>query len=345
MSQIKQTSMREIGSEFWQKYEAFYPEKANNEVYLLSGRTAIHYIISDILKKKELHKIMIPSYCCESMILPFIQSGVEVSFFKVDRDAIVYPYDNDADAVLLVDFFGYINQQNSEVAFHEKHRGKIVIYDSTHKIDGNLLVQKNADYSFCSYRKWFYCNYAKATKHTGDFLNNTNLKSHDQYIKLRDESANQKEMYLSGTFLDKQVFLNGFTAAEQLLDEQYVGYKGQPVAFDLENIISKRQENAAYLISEINKMPNIGLWRDKVLANDTPMFVPIFVDHSVRDKLRKALIDESIYCPVHWPKTIFHSDFSPLYDTELSLICDQRYDIYDMKRIVSVIKSFINSQG
>jgi hypothetical protein len=59
-------------------------------------------------------------------------------------------------------------------------------------------------------------------------------------------------------------------------------------------------------------------------------FVPILLPN--RNEIRAHLTKNEIYCPVHWPKP--EGCESNIYDHELSLICDQRYGIKDMKRIV-----------
>ncbi len=333
--------MREIGSEFWMQYEPVSVDGGENEICLLSGRTALRFIIDDICSARSVRKVLMPSYCCESMIEPFVKAGIEVQFYQVDRDNIDYPYDNDADVVFLIDFFGYAIEQNIKIARCEKQVGKVVIYDATHKLDGNPKIESYADYSFCSYRKWFYCNYAKCVKYSGVF-DNKNLMHNERYTKLRDEAAALKEKYMSGSTVNKDSFLSGFNAAEQMLDEDYTGYIGRPVDFDLSEIVSQRRKNALYLIKELKKIPQVELWRDSIKANDTPMFVPILVDPSIRYDLRRKLIDAKIYCPIHWPKTAYHGSCNKLYDMELSLVCDQRYDISDMERIINVIKDFFN---
>ena len=70
---------------------------------------------------------------------------------------------------------------------------------------------------------------------------------------------------------------------------------------------------------------------------DCPLFVPVLLEH--RDQIRQVMIDNKIYCPVHWPKP--DGCNSNLYDMELSLICDQRYGEEDMMRIVKVLKGFL----
>ena len=331
----------EIGSEFWEKASYVHPEKADNEVYLLSGRTALKFIIDDICNTRKFRKVLIPSYCCESMMEPFIASGIDTQFYKVHVDSVDYPYENDADAVLLLDFFGYVNPENEKIACCEKQAGKIVIYDATHKLDGNPAVEVYADYSFCSYRKWFYCNYAKAVKHSGAF-GCSQLRANTHYIEFRDRAAEKKEKYITGLTAEKEEFLTLFSLAEQMLDEDYAGYSGESVIFDINKIASKRRENALYLIEELKKIPEIKLWRDTVQVDDVPMFVPILVDTLIRNDLRNTLIKENIYCPIHWPVSSYHVEYGELYDMELSLVCDQRYDIKDMRRIVRIIKSYFN---
>ena len=79
---------------------------------------------------------------------------------------------------------------------------------------------------------------------------------------------------------------------------------------------------------------------------DCPMFVPIFVPDGKRDELRRYLIRNEIYCPVHWPVSEYHvldEKTKEIYDNELSLVCDQRYNEKDMKRMIDTIRVFWKS--
>ena len=127
-----------------------------------------------------------------------------------------------------------------------------------------------------------------------------------------------------------------------LLDEDYIGYVGDPVEFDLREIAVARRENAAYLINELKKIPEIQVWRDSLGESAIPLFVPIIVDPDVRGDLRRTLTEANIYCPIHWPVSPLHNEIGGLYDTELSLVCDQRYDIADMERMIGIIKRYFN---
>ena len=334
--------MIEIGSEFWYQSLSSDLQKFENEEYLLSGRTALKFIIDDICRKRPFQKVLLPSYCCESMIEPFIRTGVKVEFYQVYQNFVDYPYDNDADAVLLIDFFGYVNPQNAEIASCERQKGKVIIYDATHKIDGNRALADCIDYSFCSYRKWFYCNFSKAVKYCGVFHKNGGFKRNEAYVKIRDTAASEKEKYIAGLIEEKEHFLSGFSCAEQLLDDDYDGYAGDPVLFDIEHMISKRRANAECLIEKLKKIPEVQVWRERLQQEDTPLFVPILVNKDIRYDLRKHLSNHSIYCPIHWPLSQYHNKSDDLYDSELSLICDQRYDLSDMEQIVSTIKKYFD---
>ena len=73
----------EIGSEFhkipFEEGEGFeYPIPGQ---LVFSGRTAIETVLKELPKAK---KALLPSYCCESMIQPFLNAGIEIEFYPVN---------------------------------------------------------------------------------------------------------------------------------------------------------------------------------------------------------------------------------------------------------------------
>lgn len=64
-----------------------------------------------------------------------------------------------------------------------------------------------------------------------------------------------------------------------------------------------------------------------------------------RDEIRKAFFHNNIFCPIHWPADwqINYSDVrtNPLYEMELSLICDQRYGEEEMTMQLEILKGEI----
>ncbi len=339
--------MREIGSEFG--YEPNIVNKCGdasaNRLYLLSGRTALDCICMD----SHIESLMLPSYCCDSMIEPFIRNDVSVSFYSVGADYVCYDFTNDCDAVLLLDYFGYVMPEMIEIAKHEHNRGKVVIYDGTHLLRGNPFISAFVDYTICSFRKWTYCNFAVLEKPHASFAVVLEGKENTEYLKLRDAAAKQKADYICGATPEKSAYLDVFSEAEEVLERDYVGYMGRPVRIDADSIIRQRRINASVLINRLSDMPRVQLFRPYIGDEDTPMFVPILLDSvETRTQLRKHLIENDIYCPGHWPLSDLHiidEADKDIYGRELSLICDQRYNTVDMQREIEVIKRFFEERA
>ena len=302
----------EIGSEFW---DIPVCDKKNNlfshdTKWFLSGRHALEYIIID----SEIKSVSMPRWCCDSMAHPFKKHNVYVNYYESEPDY-------SCDAILIMDYFGFTKKD-----YHIKsHYKGIVIRDLTHSLLSKTY--RDADYYFGSLRKWagFYTGgYA-----WGNWKNNISIPSfNDRYVKLREEAMRLKKAFIENGIGDKD-YLNVYKEANDMLNELDVG-AGYPddikkaFCFDVEFVKNRRRNNARVLIKELQ----LNL---KLKDTDVPLFVPIFIKK--RNELRKFLIDNNIYCPVHWPN----------YDvngTELSLVCDQRYDEKDMIRITNLIKKF-----
>lgn len=330
--------MKEIGGEFWLEEAKNKCKMQDNCAYLLSGRTALDFIIKDIKAQRRLASVLLPSYCCESMIEPFERNHVKVQFYSVSENGIDFCFSGTHDAVLLLDFFGYELPENKKIAQIVREAGSIIIYDSTHKLNGTSIP---ANYTFCSYRKWLYCNFATVKKADGDFNIPVPTRVNWAYCEKRNRAAMLKADYIAGVKANKQEFLRLFSISEDILDSDYVDYAGVQMYIDIETISAARRRNAHFLIDNLKDVPGIELWRPVIRPDDTPLFVPILVKNGRRDELKQHLINHSIYCPVHWPLSSRHDSGNRyLYDEELSLICDQRYSTEDMNREIAAIKQF-----
>lgn len=337
--------MKEIGSEFW--FDDNFSNASENcsagDFFMLSGRTAIDFIIKDIKSERSVKKVMMPSYCCDSMIEPFINNEIEVSFYSVGADSVKYDFNNDGEIVFVMDYFGFSMPKMKEIAKREAENGKIIIYDSTHFLKTDEEWKKIAIYIFTSYRKWYFANFASVEKLIGEFTEKAPQKTNEKYIELRNKAAKLKTDFINGKDICKDSFLNLFSLAEENLDEDYKNYFGVPRWQNFDEILKVRKENAEVLIDEIKNIDGISLWKSEIETHDFPMFVPIFLEEKSRNDLRNFLISNGIFCPVHWPLTDFHkikeSD-KKIYSSELSLICDQRYTKQDIRRQAGLIKKF-----
>ena len=339
--------LKEIGSEFWNDGPV-----RRDRVYLLSGRTALEYIIRDILKYHDVKSVLLPSYCCHTMIEPFSRHGILVRFYDVYYDeinglSIEIPRAKENEIFYNMTYFGFHKLVGA--CSNKIYKDfMVVIEDRTH----SWLSKESdflADYSYVSYRKWTgFDAIAIANKRNGTFSEYPEAIN-TEYSNLRKKAFVIKRNYMDFGIGEKQEFLDLFEEAEELLEKDYRGYKPSVdtmaafLQLDTTSIARKRQQNARVLIDGLKDISEIELMFQTVQEDEVPLFVPVLLREN-RAELRKQLIDNAIYCPIHWPKSEFHKGISQraenLYSQELSLVCDQRYGFDDMNRIVECIRKY-----
>ena len=329
-------SVREIGSEFWDVPTA----KIKNSVFgadlswYLSGRSALSAIIEDIARAKKIRRVLLPSWCCESMIAPFVDVGADIMFYGVllsdCKIAIDYPQNTEADVVVVMDYFGY-----SIDAFIPNY-DSVIIRDITHSVFSREY--NDADYYFGSLRKWagFYTG-GFARKQNGNLPKAT--VADERYISLRKRAMSMKKEYIECRS-DVKDYLDVFSQAESLLDKTHYVFAAdaddvkRAEYFDVDYIKRKRRDNAQALLSRLGELSLFAL-----NDGDCPLFVPIALSN--RDEVRAELISHSVYCPCHWGLSELHAlsrAEKRIYECELSLVCDHRYGINDMNRICDIVE-------
>ena len=333
---------QEIGSEFW--FEEKLPQAVSEKdgVYVLSGRTAIDLILQDILKMRKVRNVYMPAWCCDSMLAPFLAHGIRVDFYDVRFDGQLKchtDYTDCTDVFYVTNYFGYENTLSVETTNRFKEQGAIILYDRTHSflMENDPYIEL-ADYSFASIRKWMGVMGGAVVEGV-----KSKVSKPYSYLAPKEKAMRMKQAYMSGDdSVDKQEFLQLYGEFGHHLAEDYCDYGMDDLSYaiyktaDLSTMKARRRENAKYLHEHLNIH-----FLSPFTPNACPLFVPVFFDtKEERDHVRKKLIEAEIYCPVHWPKpALIPADFEVniIYDTELSLICDQRYSLTDMQRIVDVI--------
>lgn len=332
--------MREIGSEFWNIPIA---KNKTNLIFsscqwFLSGRSAFRSIIQDIkIKLNKNIRVAIPDYLCESLIEPLIIEKCDFEFYNISiqQDMVICDTSSisSVDAILKLEYFGYnLNY------IYTKNLDCLIIRDLTHFIFSNQ--KKDADYYFGSLRKW-----AGFVSGGFAFTNDSNYKlpfvdvDVNEFFELRTQAMEKKNKYIKH-LLNEKCYLDDFQKVEEILENCDIGNCfdkdiDNALHLDIRKIVNKRRINASILINKLNSICLI----KNINKNDCPLCVPIIVEN--RDELRIYLKNNNIYLPIHWPKSNLVSSNSILYDKELSLVCDQRYNIFDMYKIVRFIKKFL----
>ncbi len=331
--------MREIGSEFWLEREPVGLSNDRNGCYVLSGRTAIDLIIQDIVRSKPVHIAYLPAWCCDSMVNPFLKRGIEVELYDMSFDGKLHYHIDTAkqtDIFYVSNYFGYETTLDSEIVHQFKENGATIIYDKTHSF---LMDDIKVDYSFASVRKWMGVIGGAVVNGVKD----CRLIPYP-HLECKEQAMRMKKTFIEGNkTIDKQAFLNLYGEFGHHLVEDYQNYEMDDLSYalykteDLSAMRHKRRENSKYLHDHL-QLTTLSNLTDK----SVPLFVPVFFESTEqRNAVRKKLIDTQIYCPIHWSKNKLITPemrVNQIFDTELSLICDQRYTITDMQRIIETIQ-------
>lgn len=347
-------NFKEIGSEFWLEC----PNEDKGSVYVLSGRTAIDLILQDMAASEcHMNAVYMPAWCCDSMLQPFKDRSVNICFYDVSYEnghlSYHIDFEQQADIFFVTNYFGFKNTISEEVIQNFKERGCVVIYDRTHSLfqEDDKYVDL-ADYSFASIRKWMGvpCG-AYVSKKNRPLL----IPPLNDYLYLSEkvDAMKLKAGYIHGdTSIPKQVFLNYYNTFSLHLAESYQDFKMDDLSLYLwlrenkANLKMRRKENAAFLLTHLKDIPQVQTMCQE-LGSDCCLFVPIFFEtEEERERVRSYLISKSIYCPIHWPKpNIIKNSMrvNGIYNHELSLICDQRYDVDDMSRILDTMKEVLDN--
>lgn len=334
----------EIGSEFWgvptcDKENSLFPSDVR---WLISGTSALECILMDIQSTRKPDSVALPSWCCSCMIEPFVRLGLDIHFYTVcigDGGGVVCDYSSvsPCDITLAITYFGY--RQQTAIG----RPSGVVIRDLTHALFSTPPT--DADYCFGSLRKWAGFWTGGYAWKQGVWERGVEIPALDpSYLNLRKRAMEEKCQYLRGEREDKH-YLNLFEMAEEYLDQTHI-MSGCQRDIDLARQLDdmwmkqKRRENAAVLLERLHEYALFS----KLAEDDCPMFVPLVLDTERRNGLRRYLIGQHIYCPIHWGLTELHQLTDAqryLYDHVISIVCDQRYNTEDMERIVFHIRKYL----
>ena len=345
--------MKEIGSEFWKPLKKHIKD---NETMYLCGRTALDVIVKDAVRTYGISSALLPSYCCYTMIEPFLQNGIDIRFYDVfvDEEGILtaeVPEPQNNEVLYIMRYFG-----DTDMEYKGAGRSLTGWLTSVEDLTHSCFMEgysTNADYWFTSYRKWFAVEGIAVAGKRGRRLPEAFKNRNEAYYDLRRKAFSLKNKFMNGDPIEKSEFLGAFGKAESLLSRDYrdygTGYEESYILFrfldEIKDTKQRRRDNARILIEGLTDISGIKAFTDFKDDRKCPLFVSIVVKDGRRDALRRYLISKDIYCPVHWPLSEPHTSISDrakeLYAEELSLVCDQRYGAEDMERIVQEIRKFM----
>lgn len=327
----------------------------------LSGRTALRIVIEDALDSRLRHPgrlptAYLPSYCCDSMIEPFVAAGFEVKFYKVGLDAegrLSYEIDlsEQCDLFMATSYFGYASTIMSEWISAFNRLGVVTVEDVTHR----LLAKPNpkatsADYTFASVRKWVGAPMGGVAGKRGRSLVRR-LRPAGSIAKVATRAMGLKGRYLEGSgspdVRDEYLALQRLQS--EMLAEDYNDRALDDLSHaiittaDFDEIRARRLQNARTLFEGVrSRVHTLSLPVELDESRDAPLFVPVLAQAGERDHIATLLRKNSLFMPIHWPKPPEVGDdpeVTEFYERQISLVCDQRYGPHDMGHIVAQLEA------
>ena len=286
--------------------------------------------------------ILIPDYLCDYNTKTIVDSGVKYSFYNIEDRLTVTDVNNleldRCDAILLINYFGLLNLNEIINQIRERKSSIIIIEDDVQAF--YKYKESIADYSFTSLRKWFPCPEGAFVKSKNTVESISTYKSLFGQYKI---AGNLLKSY--GEIIDDSICLELLERGESLLDNEYLtecSHTSEIIFsnIDLKKVADIRKRNAKLLHEGLEELGIEHLYKEDAV----PLFVPIFVED--RKKLRNLFFKNHIFTPIHWPVTSEDlNGANSIYDRELSLICDQRYNEEDIKKQLEIIRQFVYREG
>ena len=311
-----------------------------------SGRNALRAITGDLKNGS----VLMPEYICESVLKCF--SAEKIIFYRlkdnlqIDADDLLNKIDGNTAVVYLMHYFGSLQPANvlSLLRAEKEKYGFTVIEDTTHSIFSRKYTV--GDYCVASLRKWFAVP-------NGGVLYSANPSHRCSYGEIQRSTDNDKAyammlktLYLNGRLDCNLEYRKFFIEWEEKLGRQRKMKRISDYSefllgcYDVPDMVKKRRSNFYRLK---NKLSRIGI---KPICdfteNDCPFTFPVMVPE--RDKFRKYLMKNQIYCAVHWPFDGRARGERPLAsalsDHMISLPIDQRYGEKEMTYLSEIINAY-----
>ena len=335
-----------IGGEFDVDIQGFRHTKSNNGVLegvykYSSGRSALYYILLDVQKRYGIATVYLPDYLCSSVVIAAQKSQMEVVFYnlndRLEIDAERFPMESEAKvAVLLINYFGLKNLEQQIAFVRSLSKNTIIIEDDVQAFYEFQKKELMADYKFTSLRKTFACPDGGLVKTYNELAVIADGNKFHQYKFAGSilKSLRKPEYY------DDDVYLHLFEKGESHIDDEIVMGMSQMsqeiiVKNNFECIAYIRRRNAKQILGGLK---SLGVRTVVPVPEEkTPLFIPIWLDD--RNKVRKQMFQQQIFCPVHWPLEGMNVQKGvEMAEHEMSIIIDQRYTNKDMDFILNILE-------
>ena len=304
----------EIGGYFGLE-ELVCNEYYKNLVALNTARNCVAYLI----KVKEIKKIYVPTYLCDSIYRVCEREGCAYEFYDVGDD-----FQPEFDNVLQGDEWLYIVNYYGQVTNEKEMKKKFgnIIFDNVQAFFQRPVEGIDTLYS-C--RKFFGVP-------DGAYL------STDVRMDVEQDISKDRMKHILGRYENAaSEFYNDYADNEESYYDLPVRSMSKLThnimgAIDYKKVKKRREENFQYLFDNLQYLNRI-----KVKSVEGPFSYPFYMGNGL--EIKRTLARKGIYVASLWPTAFEFGGLTKDYSENiLPLPCDQRYTIADMTKIIEALK-------
>jgi hypothetical protein len=327
--------------------------RGQSGTWTTSGRGALSLILKQ-LQAKGVRHVHLPSYLCESLLLPIKALGLDYSFYPVDAATLAAQPDPLAGAaVLVIHYFGWLNPAINTLRRDASKTSFYLIEDAAQALlsdwdaPSEIATPDASRFLLLSPRKFAptvlggWCNVVAEPLMSEPAIEELATRSlaarMTRWLYLADASAPVEATI-------ETLYLDHLKAIEKFLDEHPTSTSvpqfilGLIAGQNWEAIALRRRANWQHLNALLSA-------RVETLQTTLPPgVVPLgyVIRLRERDRVRASLAAERIFCPVHWPLPVEveaqrFPDAANFAATSLTLPVDQRYTESEMSRIADAV--------
>lgn len=305
--------------------------------------------------KDTLTDVYVPDFVCGCVYQAIEKSEKRIHYYHIDEnfydnfdfESLIRTIEKEStcknSALIIINYFATLDTVKTVKKVKNLNTDLTVILDNVQSLY-DMRINSGADYQFSSLRKWLPVPDGACVKVKTGEMSLPSLRYKTNISAIESITAGFLKNYKDFKEIQDKNYLSHFEKSEEIIDNSWDVQVSSFTStildnLNLEEIASKRRANAYTLCNLLlsNEKLNVVAENFIKLMDErplmVPMFIPVFINN--RDSVRKELMKNNIFCPIHWPD----SKNEELSNRELSLVIDQRYDNFDMKKIADILNS------
>ena len=303
------------------------PMLCENGIRLNCGRNALAYLLT----AKDISKIWLPYFLCDSVINVCKKYGVEIGSYHIDEQWL--PKDVNlkcSDWLYIVNYYGQIGT-NILLDLADKYK-RVIVDNAQAYFDAPL---KGID-TIYTCRKFFGVSDGAVLFSNGDIKENISA----------DESFNRMRFVLGRFERNAGEFYEEASKNNDFFDNEPIKWMSKLTenllrGIDYQFVKNKRTANFAFLHERLGVLNKL-----KVKLVQGAFMYPFMVENA--SEVKKELLEHKIYIPTLWPNVVRDLPHDwwewHLANNVLPLPCDQRYGLEEMQFMTEFLLKYTRGE-